>query len=196
MTTCSVLPARNPKCMAMAAPIELEKSSAPLTPPFSEQCALSKKATQAGSVFSPGTVAPTDPNILLEALDPYESLPTTSSPLIISDNLAITEDTLPSFLRRDLDLSRLNCIHNHLWIAGRPMLARPLHRYRLVDYQFLGVEQMDLHLLSVRSSPNQLLLKPLPEWILSHKFWTKHLCSLRNQIYTLLLADSSSATSG
>ncbi|KAH7072538.1 hypothetical protein FB567DRAFT_506336 [Paraphoma chrysanthemicola] len=146
-------------------------------PPFSEQFALSEKATQAGSISSSSTIAPTDPTILNEEVDIYESLPTISCPLIRSVDLAITEDTLPSFLRRDLDLSRLNRIHNHLWMAGRPMRARPLHKYRLMDYQYLGIEQMDLHLLSVRSSPNQLLLKPLPEWILSHKFWTKHLCS-------------------
>lgn len=56
------------------------------------------------------------------------------------------------------------------------MRAPPLHLYRLKDYQILGVEQMNLHLLQVQSSPNKLLLKPLPEWILSHNFWTNHLC--------------------
>jgi len=61
-------------------------------------------------------------------------------------------------------------------MAGAPIPACPLHRYILMDHKFLGVQQMDLHLLKLRSSPNQLLVKPLPEWILSYDFWTDYLC--------------------
>ena len=34
-------------------------------------------------------------------------------------------------------------------------------------------QQMDLHLLKFS---NKLIIKPLPEWILSFDFWTEHLC--------------------
>lgn len=80
---------------------------------------------------------------------------------------------MESFLNEDLDLSRLNKIHTHLWMAGRPMRARPLHRYKMYGYELLGTQQMDLHLLRYS---NKLLVKPLPEYILSTTFWEGHLC--------------------
>lgn len=54
------------------------------------------------------------------------------------------------------------------------MRARPLHRYRMMGFDVLYTQQMDLHLLKFS---NRLMLKPLPEWILCADFWTKHLCS-------------------
>ncbi len=53
------------------------------------------------------------------------------------------------------------------------MRARPLHRYKMYGYETLGTQQMDLHLLRFS---NKLLIKPLPEYLLSTSFWTQHLC--------------------
>lgn len=53
------------------------------------------------------------------------------------------------------------------------MRARPLHRYKMYGYELLGTQQMDLHLLRYS---NKLLVKPLPEYILSTTFWEGHLC--------------------
>jgi hypothetical protein len=83
------------------------------------------------------------------------------------------EDAIGEFLKCDLDLARLNKIHGSLWMAGRPMRARPLHRYKMLGMEVLVTQQMDLHLLKYST---KLLLKPLPEYLLDHPFWTTHLC--------------------
>ena len=54
------------------------------------------------------------------------------------------------------------------------MRARPLHRYKMLGYEIFYTQQMDLHLLRFS---NRIIVKPLPEWLLSHDFWTEHLCA-------------------
>ncbi|KAL5119282.1 hypothetical protein ACEQ8H_002769 [Pleosporales sp. CAS-2024a] len=103
-------------------------------------------------------------------LTPLDSLPTITGQ---GNHVVLANDSIPEFLKSDLNLSRLNRIHGHLWMAGRPMRARPLHRYRMMGFDVLYTQQMDLHLLKFS---NHLMIKPLPEWILSHDFWTQHLC--------------------
>ncbi|PSN74688.1 hypothetical protein BS50DRAFT_595926 [Corynespora cassiicola Philippines] len=85
----------------------------------------------------------------------------------------VDETTIEKFLEKDLNLDRLNRIHRRLWAAGRPMRARPLHRYKMMGMEVMPSQQMDLHLLKFS---NRLILKPLPEWILDYGFWTRHLC--------------------
>jgi uncharacterized membrane protein len=103
-------------------------------------------------------------------LTPYDSLPTITGR---GNDVILANDSITQFLKADLDLSRLNRIHGHLWMAGRPMRARPLHRYRMMGFDVLYTQQMDLHLLQFST---KLMIKPLPEWILCADFWTKHLC--------------------
>ena len=103
-------------------------------------------------------------------LTPEDSLPTISGR---NNEAYLANDDPRQFLKHDLDLSRLNRIHGHLWMAGRPMRARPLHRYRMLGMEVLGTQQMDLHLLKYS---NKLLVKPLPEWMLSYDFWREHIC--------------------
>ncbi|KAJ4343716.1 hypothetical protein N0V95_006546 [Ascochyta clinopodiicola] len=104
-------------------------------------------------------------------LSPLDSLPTIAGR---GNEAFLANDDVQAFLREDLDLSRLNTIHTHLWMAGRPMRARPLHRYKMYGYEILGTQQMDLHLLRFS---NKLLVKPLPEYLLSTSFWTQHICT-------------------
>jgi hypothetical protein len=104
-------------------------------------------------------------------LTPLESLPTITGR---GNKVVLANNAIEEFLERDLDLSRLNVIHGHLWMAGRPMRARPLHRHKMMSFDILHTQQMDLHLLKFS---NKLILKPLPEWILSASFWTSYLCS-------------------
>lgn len=103
-------------------------------------------------------------------LTPEDSLPTISGK---NNEAYLANDDPRQFLLYDLDLSRLNRIHGHLWMAGRPMRARPLHRYTMLGMEVLGTQQMDLHLLKYS---NKLLVKPLPEWMLSYDFWKEHIC--------------------
>ncbi|KAF2187369.1 hypothetical protein K469DRAFT_725395 [Zopfia rhizophila CBS 207.26] len=153
-----------------------EKTETSLRPPF-KQRPIPPKPTKAepsashaslpNGDISPQPVLDTATSIPLTALD---SLPTISGS---GTNCFLVADDVKSFVERDLDLSRLNRIHDHLWMAGRPMRARPLHRYKMMGIDVLYTQQMDLHLLKFS---NRLLLKPLPEWMLSHEFWEDHIC--------------------
>ncbi|KAJ0122773.1 hypothetical protein J7T55_003289 [Diaporthe amygdali] len=46
----------------------------------------------------------------------------------------------------EIGLSRLNDIHDWLWIVGRPMPPRPLHQQRLLNREIVITEKLDLHL--------------------------------------------------
>ncbi|KAJ4363446.1 hypothetical protein N0V83_009739 [Neocucurbitaria cava] len=158
------------------------KVSAPKTPnlkpPFAPRpippkastahLSASQASLQNGFATGPQPVLDTATNI---PLSPLDSLPTITGR---ENNIVLANDSIDEFLKRDLDLSRLNKIHGHLWMAGRPMRARPLHRYKMESFEILFTQQMDLHLLKFS---NRLIIKPLPEWILSADFWTEHLCS-------------------
>ncbi|KAJ5261427.1 hypothetical protein N7478_012022 [Penicillium angulare] len=84
----------------------------------------------------------------------------------------VAED-IETYLKRDLDHSRLNRIHGHLWMAGRPLNARPIHRQKMMGCEFLLTEQADLHLLKFS---NKVFVKPLPDYMLDFMFWDKYLC--------------------
>ncbi|KAF2648249.1 hypothetical protein K491DRAFT_255256 [Lophiostoma macrostomum CBS 122681] len=103
------------------------------------------------------------------ALDAFESLPTISGR---ESKLFLVEHDIGRFLEQDLDLSRLNVIHGHLWMAGRPMRARPLHRHKMMGFELLPTQQMDLHLLKFS---NKVILKPLPEYMLDFEFWQQYI---------------------
>lgn len=74
----------------------------------------------------------------------------------------------------DLKTPRLDAIHHHLWLAGLPNAARPLHRQRLLGRNILVTEDPDEHLVWFEA---QIFVKPLPEYLLDYDYWNKHLCS-------------------
>jgi len=76
-------------------------------------------------------------------------------------------------LGNEFSLSRLNSIHQYLWMAGRPMNIRPLHRQIAMNRRILITERGDLHLLWER---DQIFLKPLQVHILKHEFWEQYIC--------------------
>jgi hypothetical protein len=88
----------------------------------------------------------------------------------------LVADDVSAFLARDLDMSRLNRIHAYLWMAGRPLNARPLQRQRMMGMEIVVTEQLDLHLLHFS---HRLLVKPLPGYLLSAGFWERYLCGSR-----------------
>jgi hypothetical protein len=101
--------------------------------------------------------------------DIQESFPTIAGH---GNTVFFTADDTMRWLKDDMDLDRLNRIQRYLWLAGRPMRARPLHRYRLYGLEIRYTQQVDLHLLKTRK---YLMLKPLPLWILSLDFWQRHI---------------------
>ncbi|KAF1948345.1 hypothetical protein CC80DRAFT_521191 [Byssothecium circinans] len=78
-----------------------------------------------------------------------------------------------SFLKRELDLERLNCIHKWLPLVGLPTQPRPLHYQILKRRTIVAAEQLDLHLVW---SPSRIFIKPLPRFLLSPDFWKRYIC--------------------
>lgn len=84
------------------------------------------------------------------------------------------DESRTNYLHWELDFSRLDGMHRHLWLAGRSSVgARALHRQVLVGRVIIISEQADLHLVWQDS---RIYLKPMPEFLLNFKFWDKHLC--------------------
>ncbi|KAI8941908.1 hypothetical protein NX059_000022 [Plenodomus lindquistii] len=142
----------------------------PPTAPNAQTTASQPSSGNVGATTGQQPVLDTATNIPLTDLD---SLPTIVGKGSRRHPIVLANNAIPQFLAETLNLERLNKIHGLLWMAGRPMRARPLHRYKMMGFNVLPTQQMDLHLLKFS---NNMLLKPLPEWIFSHDFWTKYLC--------------------
>jgi hypothetical protein len=69
---------------------------------------------------------------------------------------------------------RLNDIQQHLWLAGLPNAARPLHRQKLIGRNILVTEDPDEHLIWFEG---QIFIKPLPDFLLDWNYWSDNLCS-------------------
>ncbi|KAH8689249.1 hypothetical protein GQ44DRAFT_250597 [Phaeosphaeriaceae sp. PMI808] len=79
-----------------------------------------------------------------------------------------------AYLTLELTTPRLNGIHKHLWLAGRPDAARPLHRQRLLGRNILVTEDPDDHLVWFEE---YIFIKPLPDFLLDWGYWNNNLCS-------------------
>ncbi|XP_014553240.1 hypothetical protein COCVIDRAFT_53596, partial [Bipolaris victoriae FI3] len=78
-----------------------------------------------------------------------------------------------SALALELKTPRLNSIHRHLWLAGRPTAARPLHRQKLLGRTILITEDPNEHLVWFE---DQIFVKPLPDFLLDWQSWNNYLC--------------------
>jgi hypothetical protein len=76
------------------------------------------------------------------------------------------------FLEKELCVTRLNDVHEWLWLCGRPMPPRPLHHQRLLCREICITEDVGLHLVWWR---HRIFIKPLPAYLLSPDFWAEHL---------------------
>ncbi|GAT23101.1 hypothetical protein RIB2604_01702370 [Aspergillus luchuensis] len=85
-------------------------------------------------------------------------------------------EDLQSYLDFQLLTPKLNRIHHMLWLAGLPRAARPLHRQKLMKRTVILTESPDEHLVW---SPGRILIKPVPEYLLDHKFWVRNICPNR-----------------
>ena len=91
----------------------------------------------------------------------------------VPDTISSSEG-FKAFVTADLDVSRLSLIHRHLWLAGLPVAARPLHRQCLIGRQLVITEDPNLHMVW---QDKTLFLKPLPECIMYWQAWKAVLCS-------------------
>lgn len=90
-----------------------------------------------------------------------------------ADTTLIPEDDIPKFVSIDLDVERLNYIHERLWLAGRAMNYKPLHRQKMMNREIVITEQTDLHLTWANST---IFIKPFPRYLGSYDVWMAHLC--------------------
>ena len=77
------------------------------------------------------------------------------------------------YLSSQLKTQKLDLIHRHLWLAGLPQPARPLHRQLLLDRVIHLTESPDEHLVWHES---RVFIKPIPEFLLSFEYWENELC--------------------
>lgn len=84
------------------------------------------------------------------------------------------------FLTIELCTPKLDALHHHLWLAGLPVPARSLSRQRLMGRVILVTERPDEHLLW---HDGEMYLKPLPDYLLCHEFWEKHLYDRGSRVY-------------
>lgn len=86
----------------------------------------------------------------------------------------ITSDsTIEDYLKLELDVSRLNKIHKHLWCAGLPQPPRPLHHHFQLGRTVRITERADMHLLW---ASEVIYLKPFPSFLMCHQVWGDYLC--------------------
>lgn len=83
------------------------------------------------------------------------------------------KEDIEVFLDRDLSTPRLHAILRHLWLAGFPHAARPLHRQQLLQRTIYLTERADEHLVWHETS---IFIKPIPEYLLDFDFWETQLC--------------------
>ncbi|VUC21218.1 unnamed protein product [Clonostachys rosea] len=88
-----------------------------------------------------------------------------------------TKDNIEEFLSCELRTTRLDEVHQHLWLAGLPRPAHPLHRQVSFGRRILISEDPDEHLTWHHSYNNTFVfIKPLPEFLLDYEFWKDELC--------------------
>ena len=83
------------------------------------------------------------------------------------------EHSIQTYLEWELAVPRLNEIHGYLWLAGRPMKARPLHRQAMLGRNLVTTEQVDLHMVRQET---RIFVKPMPDFLLDYDFWKDHIC--------------------
>ena len=83
------------------------------------------------------------------------------------------EHSIQSYLEWELTVPRLNEIHGYLWLAGRPMGPRPLHRQAMLGRELVMTEQVDLHMVRQET---RIFIKPMPDFLLDYEFWKDYIC--------------------
>jgi hypothetical protein len=83
-----------------------------------------------------------------------------------------TRSDILAFITEDLDVKRLNDIASSMWMLGRPLNARALHRQQMLGRRIVQTEQADLHLLY---HSDIIFVKPLPAYLLCPASWTLHI---------------------
>jgi len=87
----------------------------------------------------------------------------------------VTDTTkIQEFLRKEFLLKDLEEIARHLWMMSKQDSKNisPLHRQLVKNRNIIVTEDPRLHLIWYH---DRIFIKPLPKYLLSHKFWKMHL---------------------
>lgn len=83
--------------------------------------------------------------------------------------LIAVASSIRRFCASELDVSQLNQIHTHLWMAGLERPARPLHQQLAIGRRIAITESAHLHLLW---RDDTIYMKPLPDFLSCGAIWT------------------------
>ena len=84
-----------------------------------------------------------------------------------------SESSLRAYLRKEVEVTRLNKIQKHLWLAGLPRIGRPLHEQIAKGRRIVITEYADCHLVWQK---NTILVKPIPQLFMDYAMWSDHIC--------------------
>ena len=85
-------------------------------------------------------------------------------------------ESLMSCFAHEVDVSELNKMNKHLWLAGLERPTRALHHQIALGREIIVIEKADVHMLW--EGP-RIYIKPLPDFILCHKIWKDYICTDR-----------------
>ena len=79
--------------------------------------------------------------------DPVTAPDAQSQLVFLPGDLIILKRSLNDYLSSQLDVTRLNDVHDRLWRAGLPGKVQPLHHQKLLWRNIVVTERIDLHLI-------------------------------------------------
>ena len=79
--------------------------------------------------------------------DPVAVLDAQSQLAFLPNDLIVLKRDLKDYLSSQLDVTRLNVVHDRLWRAGLPGRVQPLHHQKLLWRNIVVTERIDLHLI-------------------------------------------------
>ncbi|KAL6156726.1 hypothetical protein ACJQWK_06338 [Exserohilum turcicum] len=91
-----------------------------------------------------------------------------------------------AFLNVELNVQRLNQVHEWLWLAGLPSAPRPLHYQIVKKREIVVTEQLDLHFVWSSSKSSSILIKPLSRFLFCPVFWQTEICPHQHLYETAL----------
>ena len=83
-------------------------------------------------------------------------------------NLVAFDTDVMTCMDKELNLERLNAVHDKLWLVGRPEPPRPLHHQVILGRELVITERMDMHLVW---ASDRMFLKPLSPVLIDKRFW-------------------------
>ena len=90
-----------------------------------------------------------------------------------SDICIIDATNLQEYLQKDLDMDYMDSIVKYLWWASSSLYPIALHKYYLGGCSIVLTDTHDEHEVQKHQT---VLIKPLPEYMLSHSVWDSYLC--------------------